>query len=269
MKLWITAIIISLILLACSEDNASEGQQHELQKNQTLWNEQNIGIYQYNIKRSCFCPIENGVLVKVDNNTITEVIDALDGSQRDLRNTYATTIVGLFAEIEAALANEQSSVNVEYHSVYGYPKHIYIDRMITAIDDEVGYSINHMRINETTYSEPLLLWDLSRFQNVQNSTFSIESISIVDDILSLRIISNTSCGNAYFDLAISQTSLKTSPPQTETLLLQRPDNDKLCDSPQAYFIKYELQELKAFLLQNNMTSPLIIPLKDQNISYTF
>ena len=126
--------------------------QAELTSNQAKWAENGADDYSYRMQRSCFCPfvVATPGIVKVRGGEIVEVSPV--GAFGALDPVLYLTVGGLFEVIQDAIDQNADEIIVSWDPQLGYPTDIYVDRLLSAVDDEVGYSARDLVLG-TGYAE--------------------------------------------------------------------------------------------------------------------
>lgn len=124
-----------LSLYSCAESNISEPRYFSnVADAEARWKAHNIKQYSLTQRRSCFCIRLNYPLtLTVENANIVRVRDARGDS---VRIDLATSIEKIFADIRQMQGRSDASFQVEYDSVYGYPRYLSADPIKQAVDDE-------------------------------------------------------------------------------------------------------------------------------------
>jgi hypothetical protein len=132
-----------LALIACSDPTAPDAVT-DLAVAKRLWAANAPASYQYTFSRSCFCGIEftRPVIVTVRNGAVESVRYADTGALVAPAMVVGfTTIEGVFALVDEAIAKHAASVTAQYDPARGYPVSIFIDFIAGMADDEMGYGI--------------------------------------------------------------------------------------------------------------------------------
>lgn len=138
----VRVLLLGFGLVACSGNL-------ELQKQQSLWNQQGIAHYRYTVQTSCFCgpDLTQPLRVEVKNGKAVALTNAETGlAVSDSRFEPINTIDKLYALIRAAIVKPVASIKVEYDASLGIPTSIVIDNIANAADDEVSYSVRDFEV---------------------------------------------------------------------------------------------------------------------------
>lgn len=150
LKWLVTVLLLSGIVAASACGSPGDS---DLERNEKLWQSQNLTSYDFTLTRQCFCPEEwrGPVNVSVRNGTVTSVTYTSSGQTAEPdRFGDVDTINELFDVIRDAYEgrntfNEKAeTVNVTYHPELGYPLTIYIDVSTMIADEEQGYTIENL-----------------------------------------------------------------------------------------------------------------------------
>lgn len=136
---------LSLLLLSgCGSDGdptiVLSEEQARLNQNLSRWENADISRYQYEYRRSCYCPDLLKTVVTVEGDEVTEAFYKDDGtylSEKQLEQLY--TIDELFDVVQDAINDRVFSLEVEYDASLGYPTRIAIDRDEQMVDEEISY----------------------------------------------------------------------------------------------------------------------------------
>jgi hypothetical protein len=135
-------------------NNATQ-QYSDLQKNKQLWQKQNPTHYTFSIQPECFCDqawlipmrfeIKNGKVVNMssDNQPMPASSQWMEFINRH------NTVEKVFGIIETALNDKAEKLIVIYDEKLGYPKSVYIDRVLGIADDELAYRILKVELQTT------------------------------------------------------------------------------------------------------------------------
>lgn len=148
-------LFCALYLSACGGDSPMEEPQQNpeldrLNEARLLWASFGIENYRLDIERTCFCvPDEDETTTVVNGDTITVV-----SSNQDVIADHWSelSVVTLFDQIEEAITDADSAVEVQYNEQFGYPEAIRFDWLVGAVDDEVSYQValhSHYELRQT------------------------------------------------------------------------------------------------------------------------
>lgn len=146
----LSALLVALaaatvLIVACGDSNILAPRVFSnVDDAEARWKAHNIKNYTITQRRSCFCvPINYPITIKVDSTgTITSVRDSRGTS---INNALGTSIEKMFADIRALQNKANASVQVQYDSVYGYPRQISADPIKMAVDDEYSLETTLVR----------------------------------------------------------------------------------------------------------------------------
>lgn len=140
----LSAAFTMMLLSGCGGDGPttivlSEEQAH-LNQNLSRWENADISRYEYEYRRSCYCPDRLKTVVTVQGDEVAEAFYKDDGtylSNEELEQLY--TIDELFDVVQDAINDRVFSLEVEYDSSLGYPTRIAIDRDEQMVDEEISH----------------------------------------------------------------------------------------------------------------------------------
>lgn len=138
-------IIVSLLFIvtlnACGGSRGDpDPQMQELNEARAVWAAQGITDYRMEVQISCYCPPEEREATVIVSGADIEVLSANGMPVSDHPAEISVAI--LFDQIEKAIDADDSTVEVEYDSTYGYPLSVQFDWIVGAADDEMSYNIN-------------------------------------------------------------------------------------------------------------------------------
>ena len=139
---------VTTLFTACnhSEGESPSQDQISLNENISLWSDTEISSYRYEYRRLCFCPLQENVIVVVEEAVILEAFYTPSGtylSVGDIERLF--TVEGLFDVIQVAISSNVASLIVEYNIDYGYPELISIDVNEAIVDEEVTHVITEFQ----------------------------------------------------------------------------------------------------------------------------
>jgi hypothetical protein len=131
--------LTAVLVLACSGALATvaAGQlvddHARLQAAQAKWKAQHLRSYRFRLRVQCFCPdVARPMTIVVRGGRST----GARGSWR-----FLATVPRLFAQIRQALDDpEAGAVVAHYDARRGFPRSVSIDRIRSAIDDEISWT---------------------------------------------------------------------------------------------------------------------------------
>ena len=144
------ACALFLVALAgCSITTATarSDDERELTRNRQRWISAGITDYEFEFRRSCFCPAEatEPVRITVRNGVATSVLRTKDGQPASLNVGPWPTVDTLFADVRRRIEQNAERLDVEYDAAYGYPRSIVVDVMASMADDEYFLSAANLR----------------------------------------------------------------------------------------------------------------------------
>lgn len=152
-------LLIGLFVLASCDINNSTGSDFDDARDaQDKWLAYAPSDYTYNFRTVCFCVFTEEVLVVVENDSVTGVLDL---------NTLEPVKVQIGDEIYTLLEVSPSSfftitefferilvqipivddVEASYNGETGMPITVYFDRLENAVDDEITYQFSNLQVN--------------------------------------------------------------------------------------------------------------------------
>jgi len=148
----LVALILIVIFLISGCSNELSAAKKQLRENQEKWDRQSELFdrdYTYTIQIGCFCPedIRAPVNVSVMDGETKFVVYQKNGQPvtNDIFNRI-NSVENLFKIVQEAIDSEADKLTVEYDVNLGYPKHISIDPIKDAVDEEHAYTISDFAI---------------------------------------------------------------------------------------------------------------------------
>jgi hypothetical protein len=145
-----SGLLLAVIVLSSSCGTTANS---ELERNEKLWQSQNLTSYDFTLERQCFCPEDwrGPVNISVRNGEVTSVTYVSNGQTATAEKFGdVDTIDELFNVIRDAYEGRNTfdekaeTVNVTYHAEMGYPLTIYIDVSQMIADEEQGYTVEEL-----------------------------------------------------------------------------------------------------------------------------
>lgn len=125
-----------LLLGACASPTTPE---NDLAYYRTLWENQHLTDYTFDVSRVCHCQFVGDVRVTVKDGVITGVTELASEVARE-PDTFRT-IDGLFDLVQDAYDRDAHEVRVEFDSGRGYPTRIWIDYVQMMADEEMDFTL--------------------------------------------------------------------------------------------------------------------------------
>ncbi|HEV7808545.1 MAG TPA: DUF6174 domain-containing protein [Solirubrobacteraceae bacterium] len=120
-----------------ADPSISDGSaQRALSAARTAWRARGRRSYRFELRRSCYCPQQETVLVVVRKGRIVRHPADLEAQ---------SSVPRLFRTIQSAIDRRVAKLDVTY-GARGVPRSIEIDSIAQAVDDEVGYSIRRFTL---------------------------------------------------------------------------------------------------------------------------
>jgi hypothetical protein len=138
------ALLAALAALSCSDPT---GPRPSGVSARARWNATRPAAYVIDQDIVCFClGYDTTARVTVAGTTIIDVSNAETGAPRPRPEWRGyLSVDGLFEAIARAERDSNSRVEAVYDSVYGYPREVYLDLFLDAVDDEVHYRTANLR----------------------------------------------------------------------------------------------------------------------------
>ncbi len=114
-----------------------------LEEARELWARVGPSDYSYDFTPQCFCPLGGQrIRVTVDDGVVSAArLASNDSPLTPSELSSVLTIPELFDLIEDAIDRKADRIEASYDGTYGYPVHVGIDYVRTAIDDEYGFTV--------------------------------------------------------------------------------------------------------------------------------
>lgn len=142
----------ALLLLAvagCSitATTGRSGDELELARNRQRWVSAGIHDYEYDFRRTCFCPPEatERVHIVVRGDVVTSVVRTRDGQPASVRLGEWPRVDELFSDVQQRLDQRVARLDVRYDPTYGYPRSVVVDVDLIAADDEYALTADNLR----------------------------------------------------------------------------------------------------------------------------
>lgn len=129
-------------------DDSTEPQIQDFNRAVRRWESRGPTSYTFEYRVSCFCPLLGALEpldVEVRDFVVTRAVSIGSGeelSEQELAEV--PTIEDLFDWIADALEAEADEIDVRYDEELGYPRTAFIDRIESAIDDELSFEVSDL-----------------------------------------------------------------------------------------------------------------------------
>lgn len=142
-------ILLLAVVAACSitTETARSDAELELARNRQRWASANIRDYEFDFRRSCYCPSEvtERVRIVVRNDAIVSVVRTRDGQPASTSVGAWPRVDELFEDVRTRLDQDAARLDVQYDPTYGYPRSIVADVILLAVDDEYSLVAENLR----------------------------------------------------------------------------------------------------------------------------
>ena len=139
--------LAGLTSCSISGPSARRSDELELARNRQRWASARVRDYEFDFKRTCFCPSEatQQVHIVVREDVIVAVVRASDGQPASSDVTVWPRIDELFLDVEQRLEQHVERLDVTYDATLGYPRSILADIALMAVDDEYALTAGNLR----------------------------------------------------------------------------------------------------------------------------
>ena len=120
----------------CSIDSLAE---NAYQK----WVLSGINSYTFQLQVACFCLIEEPYKITVENGVAVNV----EGNEKWGYEEFPVTFDALFELIFSKLENEPFQYSLGFNETYGYPVEVYFDMDAQIADEEIGFMVFNVVLN--------------------------------------------------------------------------------------------------------------------------
>lgn len=148
-------LIVALALIGCGGGDGLIGTipPSEYVEAKQRWSRAGVESYQFTIRTLCFCVPEGPISVVVRNGAVQGAIYVntgapVGGERLSHVPTHVPTLSGLFDIADAAYSRRAAEVRFTSNAEYGYFENLYIDYDRGRADDEIGYMITNLVIND-------------------------------------------------------------------------------------------------------------------------
>ncbi len=140
----IVSFVISLLLLsACSSFAQQDGVgETDIYHHLKQWQSKNLQDYDLLYQKHCYCLSDHlrPMLIEIRKGQIARALYADTRTEVASNDIELETISTFFELIDQAQKKSAHKIEVDYDSVYGYPKSINIDYYQRMVDDEITFS---------------------------------------------------------------------------------------------------------------------------------
>jgi hypothetical protein len=143
----LAALLAAATSCAITSPSARTDEELELARNRQRWASSNTHDYEFEFRRSCFCPPEatEQVRIVVRGDAIVSVVRTRDGQPASTAFTVWPRVDELFADVQQLLEQQAARLDVSYDPIFGYPRSIVVDVMLMAVDDEYSLTAGNLR----------------------------------------------------------------------------------------------------------------------------
>lgn len=120
----------------CSSDSLAE---NAYQK----WVLSGIKSYTFQLQVVCFCLIEEPYKITVENGVAFNI----EGNEKWGYEEFPVTFNALFELIFSKLENEPFQYSLSFNETYGYPEEVYFDMDAQIADEEIGFMVFNVVLN--------------------------------------------------------------------------------------------------------------------------
>jgi hypothetical protein len=142
-----TALLAGATSCSITGTSARTDEEQELARNRQRWASSNTHDYEFDFRRSCFCPPEatEQVRIVVRRDAIVSVVRTRDGQPASTTFAVWPRVDELFADVQQLLEQQPERLDVSYDPTLGYPRSIVVDVMLMSVDDEYSLTAGNLR----------------------------------------------------------------------------------------------------------------------------
>jgi hypothetical protein len=138
MRATFTCFAVVLATLAACSPSAQE---QDLAEAREQWSRRRARSYEFTWQQDCFCEVEWGrpIRISVDGSgqiTSAAYVDDRQAVAEPVRN-FLATVDGVFDQIEDAIDEDASEIDVSYDATWGYPASVFVDYDRRTADEEL------------------------------------------------------------------------------------------------------------------------------------
>ena len=132
----------AVLVFGCNDGDDVSPEQAALNLNQAKWANLGLSDYRFTVGRVCFCPVEEEIVVIVNNDEVSSAFFTPSGQMLDNDRVARTrTIDDYFALIQRGIDEEFETLIVTYDPTYGFPESISIDESFMIADEERSFRL--------------------------------------------------------------------------------------------------------------------------------
>ena len=143
----LTALLAGVTGCSITGTSARTDEELELARNRQRWASSNTHDYEFEFRRSCFCPpdVTEQVRIVVRGDAIVSVVRTRDGQPASTTFAVWPRVDELFADVQQLLEQQPERLDVTYDATLGYPRSIVVDVMLMSVDDEYSLTAGNLR----------------------------------------------------------------------------------------------------------------------------
>lgn len=135
---------LALLSAGCLDAGPGADLRDRVERNRERWLDLRPSDYRYELRRSCFCPVEylGPVTLRVVDGQVVEAHYTETGVPVDAGTADAfPSVDGLFDVLLDALDRDADRIDVDFDEDTGIPLEFFIDYEQNAADEELGYRV--------------------------------------------------------------------------------------------------------------------------------
>lgn len=180
----------------------------ELQAAQKKWSSLSGQYYTIQSQRLCECDDE--ISAQMELSVLGELVlsarDIASGDQvSEEIQQEIITVDGLFALIEKALA-DNITIEVIYHSEYGYPEILKIDLEQIPVDGGLYIIMSNFEIKDSILALDEVTWSLASFDSIAGPQPILDNskVTLSFDLLNMQLSGSGGCNNYSADFVLDE-----------------------------------------------------------------